>query len=62
MDDIRNHQALPNAEEQAWIDEGMGSLVRTFVIAAVSLVIVMGAGMLVEDAGAHANVAVFGPR
>ena len=62
MDDIRNHQALPSAEEQAWIDEGVGSLVRTFVIAAMALAIVLGAGALVEDADAHANVAVFGPR
>ena len=62
MDDIRNHHALPSAEEQAWIEEGIGSLVRTFVIAALALVIVLGAGMLVDDTEANTSVAVFGPR
>ena len=61
MDDIRNHQALPSPEERAWMQDGMNSLLRTVAMAALALVIVLGAGMLVDDAGAT-QVAVFGPR
>ena len=62
MDDIRNHQALPSSEESAWMEDGVGSLLRTFAMAALALAIVLGAGMLVDDAGANTHVAVFGPR
>ena len=62
MDDIRTHEAAPSAEEIAWMQEGVGSLLRTFVMAALALVIVLGAGMLMEDADATTTVAVFGPR
>ena len=62
MDDIRDHHAQPSAEECAWMQDGLGSLLRTFAMAALALVIVLGAGMLVEDAGATNNVVVFGPR
>ena len=62
MDDIRNHDAMPSAEELAWMQDGIGALVRTFALAALSLVVVLGAGMLVDEADANSNVAVFGPR
>jgi hypothetical protein len=62
MDDIRNHDAMPSAEECAWMQDGIGALARTFALAALALVMVLGAGMLVDDADANTNVAVFGPR
>ena len=62
MDDIRNHHALPSAEESAWMQDGIAPLLRTFAMAALALVVVLGAGMLAEDAGATHQAAVFGPR
>ena len=63
MEDIRNHDANPNAEELAWMQlEGIGVVVRACALAAVALVIGLGASMLIEDADAHHAVAVFGPR
>ena len=63
MEDIRNHDATPSAEESAWMQvDGIGVIVRACALAAVALVIGLGASMLVEDADAHHAVAIFGPR
>jgi hypothetical protein len=62
MDDIRNHDAMPSTEECAWMEDGIVALARTFALAALALAIVLGAGMLVDDADASTGAAVFGPR
>ena len=63
MEDIRNHDATPTPEECAWMQaDGIGAVLRAFVMAAVALVVGLGASMLVEDADATTNVAIFGPR
>ena len=63
MDDIRNHDPLPDAEESAWMKvEAAAALLRACVMAGVALVIGLGASALIEDADATSNVVVFGPR
>jgi hypothetical protein len=63
LDDIRNHDATPTPEESAWMHfDGMGTALRACTLAAVALVIGLGASVLVEDRQLGVDVAVFGPR
>ena len=63
MDDIRNHDATPTAQECAWMQvDGIGAVLRACVLAAVALVVGLGASSLVEDADIANNVVIFAPR
>jgi hypothetical protein len=63
MEDIRNHDALPTAEECAWMEvDGIGAVLRACALAAVALVVGLGAAALLEDADASRNVVIFAPR
>ena len=63
LEDIRNHDATPTAEECAWMQvDGIGAVVRASVLAAVALVVGLGASALVEDADSGNNVVIFAPR
>ena len=63
IEDIRNHDAKPTAEESAWMQvDGVGAVLRACVLAAVALTIGLGASALVEDADGANNVVIFAPR
>ena len=65
MDDIRNHDPMPSAAESAWMQvDGVAAVVRACALAAVALLVGLGASMLVEDAETATGnaVAIYGPR
>jgi hypothetical protein len=63
MEDIRNHDAMPTAEEREWMQvDGVGTVLRACVLAAVAIAVGLGATALVEDADASHNVVLFAPR
>ena len=63
MEDIRNHDVTPTAEERAWMQvDGIGAVLRACVLAAVALAVGRGASSLVEDADTVNNVVIFAPR
>jgi hypothetical protein len=50
LDDVRNHEALPTEEESAWVQaDALGLIARALALAAVALVLGLGASMLLDS-------------
>jgi hypothetical protein len=63
MDDIRNHDAMPTAEESEWMQvDGFDAALRACVLAVFALLVGLGVSMLLDEPEASAAVAIFGPR
>jgi hypothetical protein len=49
LDDLRNHDALPSEEESAWMQaDAAGLIVRALALAAIALLLGLGASVLLE--------------
>lgn len=50
LDDLRNHDALPNEEESAWVEaDAVGLIVRALALAGLALALGAGVSMLVDS-------------
>ena len=63
LEDLRNHDALPTEEEQAWMaGHAVDLVMRSLALAAIAMTIGVSASYMIDDAPTGAWVAEVAPR
>jgi len=61
MDDLRNHDAKPNAQEREWMETNpFSTMLRVMTLAAVALMIGVASSTLMSPSAAPSHVASAG--